>query len=137
MIYTDKKNSSLTKENAKELDIIFENLLLWEKKRSSAYLNIFEVTKSISTLKDKSDNYIRSLLYIARQEQRNFSELFSGDTLIALHEPSVRDFLAQGGFKALYNRRRKTILKDDFRFWSIFIITVVTLIVTIYQVLHS
>ena len=127
----------LTKEKAKELDLLFGTILTWKGDKSLGLINVLNVAKDISELKDKETLYITDLLYIARQEQKKFSELFSGETLIAVNEPSVRDFLRQGGFSQLYKQRNADKIRDNFRFWSIFIITIITLGVTIYQVWPS
>lgn len=123
----------LTNENAIELNALFEKLLNWKGEKSLAYINVFIVAKTIDILKDKPEQYIRSLLYLARQEQKKIPELFSGDTLIALTEPSVRDFLGQGGFLTLYKKSKSVKRKDDFRFWLIAVVTIVTLFITVDQ----
>jgi hypothetical protein len=134
---THKDMVKLTESNAKELDLLFSAMLNWEGDRSLGLINVLVVAKDTKELSDKKAEYITDLLYIARQEQRNFSELFSGNTLINLSDSSVRDFLRQGGFSQLYKLRKAAKIKDDFRFWSIFIITVITLAITIYQVWPS
>jgi len=130
--------TNLTKEKALELNILFVEMLnLEHSKKTLSFVNVVSVSKEIPILKDKTDSYIKHLLYIARLEQKNIPELFSGDTLISINEPSVRDFLKQGGFLTLYKKHKSEKRKDNFRFWSIFIITAITLVATIYQVLLS
>lgn len=123
----------LSKDNANELNLLFDKMLKWEGETTYGTLNIFEVSNSVEETKGKPDEYIQSLMYLARLEQKKIPELFTGDTLISINRSSIRDFLLQGGFLTIYNEKRAIRLKDGFRFWSIFIITVITLLITIWQ----
>lgn len=127
----------LTKENAIELNDLFDKLLNWKGEKILSLINVFDVVKAVDTLKDKPEQYIRSLLYLARQEQKNIPELFSGDTLIALFEPSVRDFLAHGGFLTIYENRLSEIRKDKGRFWITNGLVIIAILISIYQVCVS
>jgi hypothetical protein len=127
----------LTKSNANELNLLFDAMLLYKKETRTAYVNIFLVAKTIDVLSTRSEKYIRSIMYLARHLQKDIPQLFTGDTLIFLHESSIKDFLAEGGFLTIYKSKEIERKKDNFRFWSIFIITIITLSITIYQILLS
>jgi hypothetical protein len=131
---SDDGMNNLTKEKAQQLNELFQTMLTWDhSKKTLSFINVVAVSKEIPSLMGKTDAYIKHLLYIARLEQKSIPELFSGDTLIALTEPSVRDFLAQGGFLTLYKKHRLATRKDNFRFWLIAIVTILTLAITIQQ----
>lgn len=123
----------LTKQKAEELDVLFSAILDWEGENQLGHIDVFQVASSIDILSNKSKNEILDLLYIGKLEQQKVYQFFSGGTKLNVDNLSLCNFLNNGGFKKVYldEKRKKRI--DSFRFWSIFILTLVSIFISLYQ----
>jgi hypothetical protein len=127
----------LTRQQAIELNALFDKMLHSEGERTFGYINVFKVAKEVDLLKDKDTEYIRDLAYVARIEQTKIPHLFSGDSLFALNKSSVSDFLRQGGFVGLYNLRHQELKKEKRNFWITNGLVIITILISIYPIIFS
>jgi hypothetical protein len=74
-----------------------------------------------------------SLIYEIKMYENKTGEIIYGLNLSAFNWNILKTFLGIGGFVKIYNEERKENRKDNFRFWSIAVITFLTLLITIYQ----
>lgn len=120
----------LEKNKAIELDALFEELLIIQPDRIGHY-DPFKAAKNTPLLKDMDEEYIKSLLYLARLEQRNIPTMFSGSSFIRIEEPAIRDFLKQGGFVEIFNIRQGVVRRENRRYYITNGLVVITIIIAL------
>ena len=111
-------------------------------KEGAGRLNSF-LLLIVDSIEDKKVNFSKlefdtasafHMIYEIKMYEDRTGEIFNGEELKDVNEHVLKTFLGKGGFKMLYKEDSRVRKRDDFRFWSVGIITFITLVLTIWQV---
>lgn len=116
----------LTKEKAEEIDAFLKTLL---SAKEGQRIDFSKLTISRKAAFD--------ILFFIKTYEQKTGPILWGDSLMYVTWTSLSSFLNQGGFNKVYLNEKAERRRDNFRFWSIFIITAITLIITTCQVYIS